>query len=591
MPPPARRPRRLHRVEVAVRRCHRAALAGRDVDRPDLVVAARPVGGVGERTRGHRDLAAVGGPGRVVAEVGQPPHRLAGRAHDEDPAPVSLGPERDRLAVRREGGLVVVGRGVGGQVLGIAPADPQEEDVEALPGLGGVDDALPVGGDRGLLLDAGLVGELDEGGGGRPRRGRGAGALRQPPRNEPGERPERDESGGRPDRAQAPLRGRLGDPLVPDLAVAEAREVESQVARRLETLLGPLLEAVPDDPRERRRQPLDRRGEIGGLLAQDRRHRLRARLAREGPSARQHLVEHRPEREDVGARVGGLAAHLLGRHVADRSQDRARLRRARGGRRAGLAAVAPAAFPFREAEVEDLQPALPGDEDVLRLQVAVDDPLVVRGGQGLGQLHRVLHGLAHGQGARRQPLPQRLALEQLHDGVGRPGLAAEVVDREDARVRQRRHGFRLPLEAGEGLLVLREARGEDLDRHLAVELGVASAKDLAHPPGAEGGGDLVGSETLAGCQGQRESPIGRVIPRSLVSPCDEESAGPPADPSSPGAEEAPRGDKVTAACAACRGPRAACRRATRRLPTTPRRCGPRSRAALPPRPRARPPCG
>ena len=359
-PPPVRRPRRLHRVEVAVRRRHRAALAGRDVDRPDLVVAARPVGGVGERTRGHRDLAAVGGPGRVVAEVGQPPHRLAGRAHDEDPAPVSLGPERDRLAVRREGGLVVVGRGVGGQVLGIAPADPQEEEVETLPGLGGVDDALPVGGDRGLLLDAGLVGQLDEGDRGRLRWRGSARAPRQPPRREAGERPEDDERGRDQTRAEAPPRGRIGHPLVPDLAVAEAREVEGQVARRLEALLGPLLEAVPDDPRERRRQPRDRRGEIGGLLAQDRRHRLRARLAREGPASRQHLVEHRAEREDVGARVGGLAAHLLGRHVADRSQDRARLRRARGGRRARLAAVARRRRPASPGRSRGPSAARPG---------------------------------------------------------------------------------------------------------------------------------------------------------------------------------------------------------------------------------------
>ena len=59
---------------------------------------------------------AVRRPGRVVAEVGQAPHRLAGRAHDEDAAAVALGAEGDLRAVGREGGLgVVVGR-VRGQV-------------------------------------------------------------------------------------------------------------------------------------------------------------------------------------------------------------------------------------------------------------------------------------------------------------------------------------------------------------------------------------------------------------------------------------------------------------------------------------------
>ena len=38
-----------------------------------------------------------------------------------------------------------------------------------------------------------------------------------------------------------------------------------------------------------------------------------------GSVAGGHLVEHRAEREEVGARVGQLAARLLGRHVGDRA--------------------------------------------------------------------------------------------------------------------------------------------------------------------------------------------------------------------------------------------------------------------------------
>ena len=81
----------------------------------------------------------------------------------------------------------------------------------------------------------------------------------------------------------------------------------------------------------------------------------------------------------------------------------------------------------------------------------MDDALVVRGGQAVGDLRRRSRtALRSGSAPAGEPLAQRLALEQLHDRVGgrRPSLA-EVVDREDVRVRQRGDRLRLALEAGE----------------------------------------------------------------------------------------------------------------------------------------------
>ena len=53
-------------------------------------------------------------------------------------------------------------------------------------------------------------------------------------------------------------------------------------------------------------------GELGGIVLEDRRERLGVRLAGEGPAARDHLVQHHAEGEDVGAGVGGEPPHLLG---------------------------------------------------------------------------------------------------------------------------------------------------------------------------------------------------------------------------------------------------------------------------------------
>ena len=57
--------------------------------------------------------------------------------------------------------------------------------------------------------------------------------------------------------------------------------------------------------------------------------------------------------------------------------------------------------------------------------------------------------------------------------------------------------LRFALESRETLLVLGERCRQDLDRHLALELGVGGAIDLAHAALAELGGDLVGAEALA----------------------------------------------------------------------------------------------
>ena len=53
-----------------------------------------------------------------------------------------------------------------------------------------------------------------------------------------------------------------------------------------------------------------------------------------------------------------------------------------------------------QAEVEDLDPPVLRHEHVLGLQVPVDDPLLVRGGEALGDLHRVVDRLARRDRAR-----------------------------------------------------------------------------------------------------------------------------------------------------------------------------------------------
>ena len=224
---------------------------------------------------------------------------------------------------------------------------------------------------------------------------------------------------------------------------------------------GFLFQTTLDDAGQRWRN-VSPASEVGQIILEDRRHRVDRRVAPERTPARQHFVQHDAEGEDVRAMVSRKAAHLLRGHVADGAEDRVRRRCspstaspvARAGRgRVGLRELG-------ETEVEDFDALVGGDEDVFRLQVAMDDALVVRGGKPAGELHRVRESLADKKPracrvrnrplvAGRKPVAQRLALEQLRDDVRRAVVLADVVDIQNVRMVQRGRRARLLLEAGQ----------------------------------------------------------------------------------------------------------------------------------------------
>ena len=137
----------------------------------------------------------------------------------------------------------------------------------------------------------------------------------------------------------------------------------------------------------------------------------------------------------------------------------------------------------------------------------MDDPLVVGLLERLGDLPGDHDGLVDRQRPALQALREVLALGQLHDEeVGLravvEGHALEPVQVRDAGVVEGGQDLRLPLEAGEPVGVGGEGRGEELQRDVAPEPRVGRAPHLAHAPGAEGGEDLVGSQSTAGGEGQ-----------------------------------------------------------------------------------------
>ena len=124
-----------------------------------------------------------------------------------------------------------------------------------------------------------------------------------------------------------------------------------------------------------------------------------------------------------------------------------------------------------------------GDEYNFRFQVAVNDVLCVGGGQTERHLRAPPGHASHRKRALRELLSQAAALEQFHGRVRHAIFGAEAVDRENARMRQRRDCARLPLEAGLAFWIVAGVPGEDLERHVAAEHRIARAIHFAHAAG------------------------------------------------------------------------------------------------------------
>src|SRR5215203_1645763 len=89
--------------------------------------------------------------------------------------------------------------------------------------------------------------------------------------------------------------------------------------------------------------------------------------------------------------IGLLPPRLLGRHVPYRAEEGSWIRLCDSRRRVRQTDVRRLDL-CRQAEVEDLEPTVGRDEKVLGLDVAMRDPLVVRGRETGDDLARVLDG-------------------------------------------------------------------------------------------------------------------------------------------------------------------------------------------------------
>ncbi len=197
---------------------------------------------------------------------------------------------------------------------------------------------------------------------------------------------------------------------------------------------------------------------------------------------RDHLEEDPAEGIEIGTAVHLVALPLLRRHVEGCADHGVGLGEHQGD-----------VEELRDPEVDELDLVVRHQEQVVRLEIAVDDAAIVRRRQDVADAG----GDRHCTRRRQRPLlghdrPERAPLHELHDQIGAAvGERAEVEDLDDPRMADRGGRPRLSLEASHQLGILRVALAQDLDGDGTVERPLAAAVDVAHGARAQGRTHLV----------------------------------------------------------------------------------------------------
>ncbi len=150
-----------------------------------------------------------------------------------------------------------------------------------------------------------------------------------------------------------------------------------------------------------------------------------------------------------------------------------------------------------EPEVHHPWAAVSADEDVLWLEVAMDQTDRMGRREPPACLHEHRDDLRRGSSLGLQPIAERVGGEELHRDPHVPVVGADVVDRQHVGMGDSRHRLGLAAQAGLGSAMTAAGTPEQLERDLALQLGVIAAVDHAHAAVAGDAHDDVATDRRA----------------------------------------------------------------------------------------------
>ncbi|MEA3210369.1 MAG: hypothetical protein QOE70_3426 [Chthoniobacter sp.] len=141
-------------------------------------------------------------------------------------------------------------------------------------------------------------------------------------------------------------------------------------------------------------------------------------------------------------------------------------------------------------EVGDFHPPVFGEEEILRLDVAMDDAAVMRELQRLTKRWHDRQCLHRRELPRAQELAEIHAINELHEQIEKAICLPKVVHGHDVRVIELRQRLRLPRKALRKLRVLLPLRREQFQRDQPAERFLARLVNDTHPAATEAFEDL-----------------------------------------------------------------------------------------------------
>src|SRR5882724_5483263 len=126
-----------------------------------------------------------------------------------------------------------------------------------------------------------------------------------------------------------------------------------------------------------------------------------------------------------------------------------------------------------------------GDENVVRLDIAMDDAFGMGGIKGVCDFDGQREHSFLIQGLTGNAVPQCYTIEELHGDKVRLLLVVDLVDGADIRMVKGGGGLSFSLEPAQGLRILGHAVRQELQRDKASKLEILGFVDNSHSPAAE----------------------------------------------------------------------------------------------------------